>query len=149
MRGLWLLIHVVGFTLWLGGGIATMIAGVTAKRFGPAERLAAYRVMSAVFRIAVAPGAVGVLLAGFVLSAPYMRTDVPGWLGLMMGAGGLGAIVVLFVVVPTAARLGRLELDPRGELPEAFPRLRKTQIVSASIAGGLGIVALIAGTVMR
>ena len=149
MRGLWLLIHVVGFTLWLGGGIATMIAGVTAKRFGPAERLAAYRVMSAVFRIAVAPGAVGVLLAGFVLSAPYMRTDVPGWLGLMMGAGGLGAIVVLFVVVPTAARLGRLELDPRGELPEAFPRLRKTQIVSASIAGGLGIVALIAGTLLR
>jgi len=149
MRGLWLLIHVVGFTLWLGGGIATMIAGVTAKRFGPAERLAAYRVMSAVFRIAVAPGAVGVLLAGFVLSAPYMRTDVPGWLGLMMGAGGLGALVVLFVVVPTAARLGRLELDPRGELPEVFPRLRKTQIVSASLAGGLGIVALIAGTVMR
>ena len=33
MRGFWLLVHVLGFTLWLGGGIATMIAGVTAKRF--------------------------------------------------------------------------------------------------------------------
>lgn len=149
MRGLWLLVHFVGFTLWLGGGIATMIAGVTAKRFAAAERLAAYRVMSAVFRIAVAPGVVGVLVSGFALSAPYMRADVPGWLGLMMGAGGIGALIVLFVVVPTAARLGRLELDPRGELPEAFPRLRKTQIVSASIAGGLGIVALIAGTLLR
>jgi len=149
MRGFWLLIHVVGFTLWLGGGIATMIAGVTAKRFAPAERLAAYRVMSAVFRMVVAPGVIGVLLGGFALAGPYMRTDVPDWLGLMMGAGGIGALIVLFVVVPTAARLGRLELDPRGELPEAFPRLRKTQIVSASIAGGLGIIALIAGTLLR
>jgi len=149
MRGFWLLVHVLGFTLWLGAGIATMIAGLTAKRFPPAERLAAYRVMSAVFRMVVAPGAVGVLVGGFILSAPYMRSDVPGWLGLMMGAGGLGALIVLFVVVPTAARLGRLELDPRGELPEAFPRLRKTQIVSASLAGLLGIIALIAGTVLR
>ena len=56
MRGFWLLVHVLGFTLWLGAGIATMIAGLTAKRFAPAERLAAYRVMSAVFRMVVAPG---------------------------------------------------------------------------------------------
>ena len=41
MRGFWLLVHVLGFTLWLGAGIATMIAGLTAKRFAPAERLAA------------------------------------------------------------------------------------------------------------
>ena len=39
MRGFWLLVHVLGFTLWLGGGIATMVAGVTAKRMGAAERL--------------------------------------------------------------------------------------------------------------
>jgi len=149
MRGFWLLVHVLGFTLWLGGGIATMIAGVTAKRFAPAERLAAYRVMSAVFRMVVGPGAVGVLVAGFALSAPYMRGDVPGWLGLMMGTGGIGALIVLFVVVPTAARLGRLELDPRGELPEAFPRLRKTQVIAASIAGLLAIIAMIAGTALR
>lgn len=149
MRGFWLLVHFLGFTLWLGGGIATMIAGVTAKRFAPAERLAAYRVMSAVFRMVIGPGAVGVLVAGFVLSAPYMRGDVPGWLGLMMGTGGLGALIVLFVVVPTAARLGRLELDPRGELPEAFPRLRQTQVISASLAGLLAIIAMIAGTLLR
>src|SRR5256885_15842048 len=126
-----------------------MIAGVTAKRFAPAERLVAYRVMSAVFRLVVAPGAVGVLVGGFVLSAPYMRGDVPGWLGLMMGAGGLGALIVLFVVVPTAARLGRLELDPRGGAPEAFPRLRKTQVIRASLAGGFAIIAIIARAVLR
>src|SRR3989442_5810877 len=104
MRGFWLLIHVLGFTLWLGAGIATMIAGVTAKRFAPAERLAAYRVMSAVFRMVVAPGVVGVMVGGFVLSTPYMRGDVPGWLGLLMGTGRLRALIVLMSVIPTAAR---------------------------------------------
>ena len=39
MRGLWLFIHVIGFTLWLGGGIATMVAGVSAKSFEPGPRL--------------------------------------------------------------------------------------------------------------
>jgi len=40
LRGFWLLVHVLGFTLWLGGGIATMVAGVSAKGFAAAERLA-------------------------------------------------------------------------------------------------------------
>ena len=39
MRGFWLLVHVLGFTLWLGGGIATMVAGVTAKRLGQLHEL--------------------------------------------------------------------------------------------------------------
>ena len=150
MRGFWLLIHILGFTLWLGGGIATMITGVTAKRFVAAERLAAYRLASAVQRLLVGPGAVAALLSGIVLSMSYMRGGVvPGWLMLMMAAGILGGLVALGVSVPTAARLGRLELDPRGELPEAFERLRKRQIWSASIAGGLGLLALVAGTVGR
>ncbi len=51
MRGFWLLVHVLGFTLWLGGGIATMVAGVAAKRMGTAERLTAYKLIGAVQRI--------------------------------------------------------------------------------------------------
>ncbi len=50
MRGVWLLVHVLGFTLWLGGGIATMVAGVTAKRLGPAERLSAYKLIGPIQR---------------------------------------------------------------------------------------------------
>jgi len=34
-EGFLILVHVLGFTLWLGGGIATMVAGVTAKGFAP------------------------------------------------------------------------------------------------------------------
>ncbi len=59
MRGVWVLVHVLGFTLWLGGGIATMVAGVTAKRMAPAERLAGYKLIGAVQRLLVAPGALG------------------------------------------------------------------------------------------
>ncbi len=111
-----MLVHVLGFTLWLGGGIATMVAGVTAKRLGAAERLAGYKLIGAVQRILVAPGAIAVVLSGLILSMPYMKQGVvPGWLGLMMIAGILGAIGAVAISVPTAARLARLEPDSRGE----------------------------------
>ena len=152
MRGFWLLVHVLGFTLWLGGGIATMVAGVAAKRFAPAERLKAYSLISAIQRVLVGPGAGAVVASGIILilTGPYMHSgDIPAWLTVMMGAGILGAIGAVVVSVPTAARLGRLELDPRGELPEAFQGLRKRQILAATIAGTLGLVALFAATLGR
>jgi hypothetical protein len=147
MTGFWMLVHVLGFTLWLGGGIGTMVAGVTAKRLGAAERLAGYKLIGAVQRILVAPGAVAVVLSGVILSAPYMKQgDVPPWMGLMMIAGILGALGAVAVSVPTAAQLARLEPDSRGELPEAFHRLRKRQILAATIAGSLGLIAMFAVT---
>src|SRR5882724_7118014 len=83
MRGFWVLVHVLGFTLWLGGGIATMVAGVSAKAFAPAERLSAYKLIGAIQRILVGPGAMAVLLSGLVLSMPYMKQGVvPGWMGV-------------------------------------------------------------------
>ena len=150
MRALWLFIHVIGFTLWLGGGIATMVAGVSAKSFDPGPRLAAYKLIGNIQRLLVGPGAIAVVLSGIVLAMPYMRSGaMPGWLNLMMGAGLLGALAAVGLSVPTAARMGRLELDARGELPESFQGLRKRQILAASIAGGLGLVAMFGATVMR
>lgn len=72
MRGFWLLVHFVGFTLWLGGGLATMIAGVTAKRFAPAERLAVYRVTGRIQRLLIAPGSLFVVISGVVLIMPLV-----------------------------------------------------------------------------
>src|SRR5207248_6533497 len=121
MRGFWLLVHVLGFTLWLGGGIATMVAGVTAKRLGTAERLTAYKIIGAVQRMLVAPGAIAVVLSGFILARPYMETgQVPAWLGTMMGAGLLGATGAVGIGVPAAATLARLGPRPRGQPPAAF-----------------------------
>ena len=147
MRGLWMLVHVLGFTLWLGGGIATMVAGVTAKRMGAAERLAGYKLIGAVQRLLVAPGALAVVLSGLFLAMPYMKQgDVPGWLGLMMVTGILGAIAAVAISVPTAAKLARLEPDGAGQLPAAFQALRKRQILAATIAGSFGLIAMFAVT---
>ena len=52
------------------------------------------------------------------------------------------------ISVPTAAKLARLDVDPRG-LPEAFQVLRKRQIFAATIAGGFGLIAMFAVTLGR
>jgi len=89
-------------------------------------------------------------VSGFVLSVPFFKSaTVPTWLLAMQALGLLGAIVVIGVVTPTAARLGRLELDPRGELPESFAGLRRRQAIFATLAGIFGLLALISGTIFR
>ena len=150
MRGVWLFLHYMGFAAWLGGGLAMMLAGITAKHFAPETRLAVYRVTSVVARNLVGPGALLVLISGFVLSLPYFRNAVvPSWLMAMQGLGLIGAIIAIGIVTPTAARMGRLELDPRGEMPEAFTGLRRRQAVFATLAGIFLLLSLLFGTVWR
>ena len=150
MKGFWLFLHVMGFVAWLGGGLAVMLSGITAKHFPPEQRLAVYRIMSVVTRNLIGTGAVLVVVSGFLLSVPYFQSaTVPGWLMAMQGLGLLGAIVAIFVVTPTAARLGRLELDPGGELPESFAGLRRRQAIFATVAGAFALLALISGTIFR
>jgi len=150
MRGLWLFLHYIGFAAWLGGGLAMMLAGITAKHFPPEERLAVYRATGVVARNLIGPGALLVLASGFVLSLPFFKTaDVPGWLLTMQALGLIGAVIAIVIVTPTAARMGRLEIDPRGELPESFAGLRKRQAIFATAAGVFALLALLAGTVMR
>ena len=150
MKGFWLFIHIMGFTAWLGGGLAVMLSGITVKYSPPEQRLAVYRVMSAVSRNLIGPGAVLVVVSGFVLSVPYFKSaTVPSWLLAMQGLGLLGAIVAIGIVTPTAARLGRLELDPRGDLPESFAGLRRRQAIFATIAGVFALLALVSGTLFR
>ncbi len=149
MRGIWLFLHFMGFAAWLGGGLAMMLAGITAKNFPPEERLAVYRVTSVVARNLIGPGALLVLLSGFVLSIPFFQAPMPGWLMAMQGLGLIGAIIAIGIVTPTAARMGRLQIDPRGEMPESFSGLRKRQAVFATVAGVFALLALLAGTALR
>lgn len=150
MQGIWLFLHYMGFVAWLGGGLAVMLIGITAKHFPPEQRLAVYRTTSVVARNLIGPGAVIVVLSGFVLSLPFFKNaTVPSWLMAMQSLGLIGAIIAIGVVTPTAARLGRLELDPRGEIPEAFAGLRRRQAIFATLAGLFALLALLAGTVFR
>jgi hypothetical protein len=126
-----------------------MLAGIAAKQFAPAERLAAYRLTGRIHSGLVAPGVVFTLISGFALIRPFMGSGMTGGLVIMFLAGMIGGMVALFISVPTAQRLGRLELHARNELPESFQALRKRQAIAASIAGGLGILALLGGTIFR
>ena len=143
-------LHVIGYVAWIGGGLAVMLSGITAKYFPPDHRLAVYRIMAVITRNLVGTGAVLVVVSGFVLSVPYFKgATVPTWLMAMELLGFMGAIVAIAIVMPTAARLGRLEVDARGELPEAFAGLRRRQAIFATVAGVFALLALVAGTVMR
>jgi hypothetical protein len=150
MKGLWLFLHIIGVVAWLGGGLAVMLSGITAKNLHPDHRLAVYRMLSVVTRSLIGPGAVLVVISGIILSVPYFQSaTVPTWLMAMQTFGFLGAVVAISLVVPTAARLGRLDLDPRGELPESFAGLRRRQAIFATLAGVLALLALMSVTIFR
>ncbi len=150
IHGLWLFVHLLGVILWLGGGVATMVCGVAAKQFPPPSRLAMYQLTSAVQRLLVGPGVVAVVVSGVGLSVRFVREGgIPGWLVLMMAVGIPAAAIAFGLAIPTAARLGRLGLDSRHTLPPQFAALRQRLVRTASIAGGLGLIALAAGTLLR
>ena len=145
---LWLFLHLAGFTLWLGGGLAAMVAGITARRL-PREGLGAFaELQGAIHAALVGPGAAVTVLSGLILTfgLAYDAAGASVWLVLMQGAGIAGGLLVLFVGVPTAARLRRL--DPL-QSPAAFDELRGRQRVVGALSGLLGTAALVGGAMLR
>jgi hypothetical protein len=145
----WLFLHLLGFTLWLGGAIASMIIGIAAKREDRNGLAAVVRSQSTLTKVAIAPGALLTVLSGIVLTFQLSGGDFAGfsmWLVIMQGAGLIAALLTLLITLPTAARLGRL--DPTGEAARYFDELRQRQRIVASIAGTFGLVALLAGAML-
>ena len=148
----WLFVHLLGFTMWLGGGLAAMVAGIASKREGREGLGAVVRGQAAVQKTIVAPGALLSVLSGMILtfSVSARTSELTGFnlaLVVMQGAGLLGALLTLMVALPTAAKLGRL--DPAGAGSEYFDELRQRQRVVTSIAGALAFAALVAGALVR
>lgn len=148
MSRVWLFFHLLGFTLWLGGAIASMIIGIAAKREDRSGLGAVVRSQATLTKIAIAPGALLTVLSGLILTF-QLTTDVAGfsiWLMIMQGAGSIAALLTLLISFPTATRLGRL--DPTGEAARYFDELRARQRIVASISGMFGLVALLAGAML-
>ena len=148
----WLFLHLLGFTMWLGGGLASMVAGIAAKREDRAGLGAIARAQAAVHKAIIAPGAILVVLSGLILtfSVSGRTGELVGfsiWLVVMQGAGLVGALMVLLIGLPTAARLARL--DPMGQGAAFFDELRQRQRIVASASGVLALVALVAGAWVR
>jgi hypothetical protein len=148
----WLFLHLLGFTMWLGGGLASMVAGIAGKREGREGLGAIVRSQAAAWKAIVAPGALLTALSGLILtfSVAGRTGELVGfnvWLVVMQGAGLLGALLVLLIGLPTAAKLARL--DPMGQGAAYFDELRARQRIVASVSGTLALVALVAGAMVR
>jgi hypothetical protein len=147
---IWLFLHLLGFTLWLGGAIASMIIGIAAKREDRSGLGAVVRSQSTLTKVAIAPGALLTVLSGLILTFQLSGVDMAGfsfWLVTMQSAGIIAALLTLLISLPTATRLGRL--DPTGEGARYFDELRARQRIVASISGMFGLVALLAGAMLR
>jgi hypothetical protein len=148
----WLFLHLLGFTMWLGGGLASMVAGIAAKREDRAGLSSIARAQAAVHKTIIAPGAILVVLSGLILtfSVSGRTGELVGfnvWLVVMQGAGLVGALIVLLIGLPTAAKLARL--DPMGQGAAFFDELRQRQRIVVSASGVLALVALVAGAFVR
>ena len=150
MSRIWLFLHLLGFTLWLGGAIASMIIGIAAKREDRIGLAAVVRSQATLTKVAIAPGALLTVLSGLILTFQVGGGDMAGfsfWLVTMQSAGILAALLTLLISLPTATRLGRL--DPTGEGARYFDELRARQRIVASISGIFGLIALVAGAMLR
>lgn len=150
MSRLWLFLHLLGFTMWLGGAIAAMIMAVAAKREDRHGLGAVVRAQAALMKTAIAPGALLAVLSGVILTFQISSgNDLVGfsiWLVIMQGAGLVAALLTLLISLPTATKLSRL--DPAGETGQHFDELRQRQRIVASISGTFGLVALFAGAML-
>jgi len=143
--GLWILLHIAGFAIWMGAGYASMLIGIAGRSEDRATQGAVARLQAGLQRRLIAPGAAVAVISGVFLTVRVMGTGAPpsAWLMLMQGAGLLAALLVFFVTLPTSARLSRL--DPTGQSGPLFDALRKRMALAGSIAGTLGILALVGG----
>jgi hypothetical protein len=147
----WLFLHLLGFTLWLGGAIAAMIMGIAARREDRHGVGAVVRAQASLMRVAIAPGALLAVLSGLILTFQITAGagDLVGfnlWLVIMQGAGLVAALLTLLIALPTATKLSRI--DPTGERAQYFDELRQRQRMVGSISGTLGLVALFAGAML-
>ena len=134
--------------MWLGGAIASMVVGVAARQEERGGLGAVVRAQTKLTKVSIAPGALLTVLSGIILTF-QLGSELAGisvWLLVMQIAGLIAALITLFIALPTAARLGRL--DPTGEAARYFDELRARQRIVASIAGTFGLVALLAGAML-
>jgi hypothetical protein len=150
MSGIWLFLHFLGFVMWIGGGFASMHAGLGAKGESRAGLGAITRAQARIQKAVIAPGALLAVLSGLILTMRFMgamTTAMSPWLMAMQGAGLIGALITLLIGLPTASRLARV--DPEGQTAAYFDELRGRMRVAASVAGVLALFALVAGVAYR
>jgi hypothetical protein len=145
-----LFVHILGMAMWIGGGLAGMLVASTAQGEPAAVKAGAFRIVARLHTMVIGFGALIVLGTGVILT---MALDTEGLgdlmrdpkLWVMIVTGIVAGLMVLFVGLPTATRLGALSVvSTKGTLPPAFETYRKRLVVVSGVSGGLAILALLA-----
>lgn len=148
MMALIYLAHILGFVLWLGGGLATMVIGIQSKSVDRLHLDALYRILRMIQAKLMLPGILLTLLSGIYLSMPRLLAGQPtAWLMLMQGTGILAALIFFFVIRPASNRAGGLSAT--GETASRFDGMRKRAAMGGMIAGLLGLLALLGGVMHK
>ncbi len=151
MSPLWLSLHLVGFTAWIGGHLAVLALGQGARREELSQAGVVARGQAGIYRWLVGPGAMATTVSGMILTLQlYGEATSVGLsrpLMLMQGLGLLAALVALIVSVPLASRLARLE--PVGPSAALFGQLRRRLSLADQVTLALAVIALVAGAVGR
>lgn len=151
MSPLWLSLHLIGFTAWMGGLLAVLASNAAARREDPGLRGVAARLHAGVYRALVGPGAMLTVVSGMILTLQlYGEATSVGLshaLMAMQGLGLLAGLVSLIVSVPTASRLARLE--PTGPSAGLFAQLATRLGRADLVTLVLSTVALVAGAMGR
>ncbi len=154
MTGFVRFLHLLTTAAWFGGALAVMTLAVAARGEGASERAFVTALIGRLYSRLIGPAAAVSLLSGLGLTMMLAIQGFGSMLGspslaLMQGAGLLAGILVLFIGLPTAVKLGRLaaSLDAGSVSPE-FEELRKRQGIVQSVAGLLMVIAFYAAAAL-
>lgn len=150
MRTTWYFIHIVGYTLWIGGALAAMVLAIAAKREPAASQGTATRLQTRLYPTLIGPGAAMAVVSGLILTLEmYNQVTAVGlshWLMAMQGLGLIAGILVIVAALPTAAKLSRV--DPIAD-PGVHAGLRKRLTTISMGANSLAMIALVTGALYR
>jgi hypothetical protein len=150
MNGVWRFLHFLSFTLWIGGGLSVMVAGIAMKKMDRSVWGGVVDAQAAIYRILIGPGAIIACVSGLILTMEMYNSlsmKVGPWLGMMQGTGIIAALVILLGSIPAVGKLSRL--DPVGPDAAHFDMLRKRLAVTSMLWGALSLIALLAGALYR
>ncbi|HET9066478.1 MAG TPA: hypothetical protein VFN22_11725 [Gemmatimonadales bacterium] len=150
MTHLWRFVHLLAFTVWIGGMASVIVAAGAYGRLDRRHWGGVAEVQSALYRVLVGPGALLSVASGLLLTFrmyAVMSTRVGAWMGSMQALGVLAALVTLLGAMPAASRLARLE--PVGDTTAAFDAGRVRLDRMTLFGGLLALLALGAGALYR
>jgi hypothetical protein len=141
--------HMLGVALWIGGGLAGMLVAYAAREESVEIRAGAFRILTRLHTMVIGTGALIVVGTGVLLIMTMtselsdLMRDPRLW--VMILAGLAAGLMVLFVGLPTATRMGALAVaSAKGEMPPAFDRYRRRLGAISSVSGALAVLALFA-----